>query len=104
MILIGLGQGLCLAPLTAAGIVGVNAEDAGAASGMVNVAHQLGGSLGLAVLVTLAAVAGHATADARELLAHRVAVSFAAGALMLAAAAVVAVVTRLRGKAPQPAA
>jgi len=104
MILIGLGQGLCLAPLTAAGIVGVNAEDAGAASGMVNVAHQLGGSLGLAVLVTVAAVAGHATADARELLAHRVAVSFAAGALMLAAAAVVAVVTRPRGIAPQRAA
>ncbi|MGZ5146973.1 MAG: hypothetical protein ACXWCP_25830, partial [Burkholderiales bacterium] len=31
-----------LSPLTASGIAGVSAEDAGAASGLVNVAHQLG--------------------------------------------------------------
>jgi EmrB/QacA subfamily drug resistance transporter len=51
MLLIGLGQGLLLAPLTASGVAGVAREDAGAASGLVNVAHQLGGALGLGVLV-----------------------------------------------------
>jgi hypothetical protein len=44
MILIGVGQGAALSPLTAAGISGTCSEDAGAASGLVNVAHQLGSS------------------------------------------------------------
>lgn len=54
MILIGLGQGAALSPLTTAGIAHIDAQDAGAASGVVNVAHQVGGSLGLAVLVVIA--------------------------------------------------
>lgn len=51
MILIGLGQGWLLAPLTAAGVTDVSAEQAGAASGMTNVAHQLGGPVGLSIVV-----------------------------------------------------
>jgi hypothetical protein len=66
MILIGAGQGATLSPLTAAGIAGV-------ASGLVNVAHQLGGSLGLGILVTVFAAADSAARDGRDLLAHRVA-------------------------------
>ncbi|WP_281534546.1 MFS transporter [Cryobacterium breve] len=42
MLLIGLGQGLTFAPLTGYGISGVTGEDAGAASGLLNTAHQLG--------------------------------------------------------------
>ena len=57
MILIGIGQGGVLAPLTASGVAGVAREDTGAASGLVNVAHQLGGSLGLGVLVVVFAAA-----------------------------------------------
>lgn len=53
MLLVGLGQGLVLAPLTMAGVAGVESRDAGAASGLVNVAHQVGTSLGLAVLVVV---------------------------------------------------
>ncbi|HMC08867.1 MAG TPA: MFS transporter, partial [Actinomycetota bacterium] len=53
MVLIGVGQGAALSPLTASGIIRVAPEDAGAASGLVNVAHQLGGSLGLGILVTI---------------------------------------------------
>lgn len=83
MVLIGLGQGGALAPLTAAGVAGVAPEDAGAASGLVNVAHQLGGSLGLGVLVVVFAGAGSNMLDARELLAHRVATALTAGTLML---------------------
>lgn len=51
MILTGLGQGWLLAPLTAAGVTDVSAEQAGAASGMTNVAHQLGGPVGLSIVV-----------------------------------------------------
>jgi hypothetical protein len=60
LVLIGAGQGLAFGPLTAAGIAGVAPHDAGAASGLVNAAHQLGGALGLGVLVTLAAAAATA--------------------------------------------
>jgi sugar phosphate permease len=67
--------------LTVAGVAGVGAEDAGAASGMVNVAHQLGGSLGLAVLVAVFTFAGHSGT-----LAHQIAAAFAAGTIMLACA------------------
>lgn len=86
MILIGIGQGGSLSPLTVAGIAGVAREDAGAASGLVNVAHQLGGSLGLGILVVVFAAAGSATLGARDLLAHRIAASFTAGTAMLALA------------------
>ena len=85
MVLIGSGQGLTLSPLTAAGIIGVSAHDAGAASGVVNVAHQLGNSLGLAVLVAVAAY-GADTATGVTLLLHRVntALTCAAGLLGMA--------------------
>lgn len=55
MVLIGAGQGLAFAPLTTFGIAEVRGEDAGAANGLVNTAHQLGMALGLAALVAAAA-------------------------------------------------
>jgi hypothetical protein len=90
MILIGIGQGGSLGPLTISGVFGVATEDAGAASGLVNAAHQLGGSLGLAVLVVVFAAAGAGTPDDVELLAHSIAVSLTVGAAMLALSLVVA--------------
>ncbi|MBV7537584.1 MFS transporter [Duganella sp. sic0402] len=77
MVLIGAGQGMTLSPLTAAGIARVPARDAGAASGVVNVAHQLGNSLGLAALVALAGAAP---------LAQRVTTALSASSVMLALA------------------
>ena len=53
MVLIGAGQGLAFAPLTSAGIAGSTPADAGAASGLVNTAHQLGSALGLGILVAV---------------------------------------------------
>jgi NADPH-dependent curcumin reductase CurA len=48
-----------------ASLSGVRPEDSGAASSMVNVMQQVGGSLGLAVLVTAASGAiGHAAGQA----------------------------------------
>jgi hypothetical protein len=102
MILIGAGQGATLSPLTAAGIAGVAPADAGAASGLVNVAHQLGGSLGLGILVTVFAAADSNTRNAQDLLAHRVATSLTVGTAMLALALVIALIVRPRWVADVP--
>jgi EmrB/QacA subfamily drug resistance transporter len=95
MVILGIGAGAAFTPLTASGVAGVAPEDAGAASGLVNVAHQLGGSLGLGVLVTVFASATSNEPDARDILAHRIATSLTAGAVMLALALVV-IVTLIR--------
>lgn len=55
MLCIGFGQGLAMSPLTNLGISGVCNEDSGAASGLVNVAHQVGGAFGLSVMVAAGA-------------------------------------------------
>lgn len=95
MILIGAGQGLTLGPLTVSSIRGVAKMDAGAASGVVNVAHQIGNALGLAVLVSAGAV-GVANVHGAPLLAHRVTVAFTAATGMLVAALVLVLVFILR--------
>lgn len=91
MALIGAGQGMTLSPLTAAGIAGVPAQDAGAASGVVNVAHQLGNSLGLAVLVALAGAAP---------LAQRVTTALTASSVMLVLALALLLMARAGRTAP----
>jgi EmrB/QacA subfamily drug resistance transporter len=53
LVLFGLGNGLAFVPLTTLSLSGVDRQDAGAASGLVNVMQQVGGALGLAVLVTV---------------------------------------------------
>jgi EmrB/QacA subfamily drug resistance transporter len=50
-----IGMGLAFVPITLLGTGGVGGEDAGLASGLFNTAQQVGGSLGLAILSTLAA-------------------------------------------------
>ena len=65
MLLIGAGMGVVFVPLTMASLAGVHPEDSGAAASMVNVMQQVGGSLGLAVLVTASSSAtGGATGTA----------------------------------------
>ena len=85
MVLIGIGQGLAFAPLTVAGLARVTGTEAGAASGLVNTTHQLGSTLGVAVLVALSAGAGTTLTD-------RVGTAYTGGAVMLAAALVAVVV------------
>jgi hypothetical protein len=57
LILIGVGLGMAFAPATDFAVRGVEPADAGVASGLVNGSNQIGGSLGLALLSTLAATA-----------------------------------------------
>jgi MFS family permease len=53
LVIYGIGNGLAFVPLTTTALEDVTPDQAGAASGLVNVMQQVGGSLGLAVLVTL---------------------------------------------------
>ncbi len=53
LILSGLGQGFIMSPLTSLGIQEATPEISGVASGLVNVSHFVGGSLGLSIMVSL---------------------------------------------------
>ena len=55
LILTGIGLGLIMAPSFNTGTLGVRPADAGVASAMVNTMQQVGGSLGTALLSTVAA-------------------------------------------------
>ena len=57
MLVIGAGIGFSLLPLAASATAGIEPRYAGLASGLFNTARQLGGAIGLAVLVTIAATA-----------------------------------------------
>jgi EmrB/QacA subfamily drug resistance transporter len=58
--LIALALGLLFTPLAAAATAGVAMTEAGLASGVLNTSRQIGGSLGLAVLATIATDRAHA--------------------------------------------
>jgi EmrB/QacA subfamily drug resistance transporter len=60
LVLIGVGFGLIVAPSFATATLGVPARDSGVASAMVNTSQQVGGSIGTALLSTMAV---SATAD-----------------------------------------
>ncbi|MEU6449894.1 MFS transporter [Streptomyces sp. NPDC046979] len=96
MLLLAVGFAAAMPALTGLAMTGAREEDAGLASGLFNTTQVVGGSLGLAVLSTLAASrtdallgqgAGQVAATAEGYqLAFRVAVAVSVGALVLAAA------------------
>ncbi|EME18276.1 MFS transporter [Rhodococcus triatomae] len=57
LVLLGLGMGMVFAPGMQGAITGVDADDAGVASATVNTMQQVGGSIGTALLSTVAATA-----------------------------------------------
>ena len=52
----GIGLALSFVPVTIASLTGVRPADAGVASGLINTSRQIGGSVGLAAVTTIAAV------------------------------------------------
>ena len=64
LLFVGVGLGFVFAPAFSLGTFGVAREDAGVASATINVAQQIGGSIGTSLLNTIAATtaAGYVTA------------------------------------------
>jgi Major Facilitator Superfamily len=54
MLITAAGLGLAFVPLTTAATSGIRARDTGLASGLLSTAQQVGGAIGIAVLVTVA--------------------------------------------------
>ena len=108
-LVISVGLGFAFGPLTSTALFGVDNRDAGVASALVNAVQQVGGSLGIALLNTIAVsafttyVADHAinprTDPAGLMVAtvHGYTVAFwVAAALMAVAAVIAAVFIRVR--------
>jgi EmrB/QacA subfamily drug resistance transporter len=108
MLLLGVGMGVVFVPLTMASLAGVPPRESGAAASMVNVMQQVGGALGLAILVTIYGTASRAAArhpilgataaaQAQHVRVHGMAASFTAAAIFDAIALlVVAAAIRIR--------
>ena len=69
LILSGIGLALSFVPVTIAGLTGVQPADAGVASGLINTSRQIGGSIGLAAVTTIAATATSHYAHSHAVLA-----------------------------------
>ncbi|NGO73812.1 MFS transporter, partial [Streptomyces boncukensis] len=106
-----LGLGVCFIPVATAATTGVGPEEAGMASGLVTSSRQIGGSLGLAALSTVAAtvterrggVSGDADgggADRLSALASGYATAVGISGALLAAAALLAYVLLPRPSRP----
>ncbi|MGH3243047.1 MAG: MFS transporter, partial [Spirillospora sp.] len=100
-ILVSAGGGLLNTPLTTTVTSGVAERDAGAASGLMNTAKQVGGALGLAVLT--AAIAGRASTPDALAAAYGRAFLIMAGMLAVIAAVALLLPAR-RDVAPAAAA
>jgi EmrB/QacA subfamily drug resistance transporter len=102
VMLLTAGFGLALPALTALGMSGARADDAGLVSGVFNTTQQIGMALGVAVLSTVAAARTDrllaAGASQAEALTGGYRLAFALGAGLLAAAFVVAFVVLAGGR------
>jgi predicted MFS family arabinose efflux permease len=94
-ILISLGMGLAFVPMSSTALFGVGEHDAGVSSALVNTTQQVGGSLGTALLNTVAASATaaflasriHTKANMQAATVHGYTVGFLVGAVCLTIAA-----------------
>jgi MFS family permease len=100
LVVMGLGIGLVMAPAMNTATAGVDAQDAGVASAMVNTAQQVGGSIGTALLSSIAASAAKSFAGPLPLAAvHSYTTAFWWTAAIFAVSAI-ATALLLRSGAP----
>ncbi|MGP3974434.1 MFS transporter [Streptomyces sp. 8N114] len=83
-IVMSAGMGLLITPITTTVTFGIAEQDAGAASGSMNAARQIGGAVGLAALVTLAAATAGTAASYRTVFVAIAAVCTTVAALAFA--------------------
>ncbi|MFJ8165512.1 MFS transporter [Streptomyces sp. NPDC096136] len=97
------GAGLVLAPVAAAATTGVAPHEAGMASGLMNSSRQLGGSIGLAALATIAAHhTGRSTDPAALNDGYALGLAIAAAVFVLATVVAIGVLPRRRAVTPLP--
>jgi MFS family permease len=97
-IIVSLGMGLAFVAMSSTSLVGVNPEDAGVASALVNATQQTGSSMGAALINTIATSAtasylathGHTVAAVTAGAIHGYTSAFTFSAIMLALAVVAA--------------
>jgi EmrB/QacA subfamily drug resistance transporter len=95
-IIVSFGMGTAFVPLSSTALIGVDPNDAGVASAMVNTTQQTGASLGVSLLNTVAATAtanyllhhGTDSLARAQALVHGYTISFRISAVLLAVAAV----------------
>jgi EmrB/QacA subfamily drug resistance transporter len=105
-----LGMGLSFVPLSSTALIGVDEQDAGVASALVNTTQQTGGTLGVALLNTVAASAASSWLAAHRLVhgAHGAAVvhgyttAFTISAVLLFAAMAVSALIPGTGSRGEP--
>jgi EmrB/QacA subfamily drug resistance transporter len=106
MIILGVGMGMSFVPVTIAGTSGVAPGDSGLASGLLNTTQQVGGSLGLAILSSVATSratsALHTGLALPAALTHGFKGAFIVGGVFCAVGAVVAI-GLLPGRRREPA-
>src|SRR4051812_35119568 len=105
-LLIALGMGLSFVPVTISAVAGVKPQEQGLASGLVNTSRQVGGSIGLAILATVATARTHALGSGPAAVVagfHR-AFELDAGFAALGAVAGAALLWRVRRPPAPPAA
>lgn len=100
-LLAGIGFGMCLAPVVAVGTDRIAPHEAGTASGLLNSSRQIGASIGLAALGT---AAHHRTGQdtTRQALTDGYAFGLTLGAVLLAAAVLVALIVLRRTVTVEP--
>jgi len=104
-IVMSLGMGFAFVALSSTALVGVDPRDAGVASALVNTTQQIGGSLGTALLNTIAASAtanylthhGPGSTAAGLVHGYTVAFTWGLGALVLATLLAAVLVTKQHG-------
>ncbi|MDD2341321.1 MAG: MFS transporter [Tolumonas sp.] len=84
MILVGSCMGAAMALLTVLGVSKVSHQDAGAASGVVGVAHQVGGAFGIALLVLVSSLSSHSSNNLLNVQQQGMCNAMFAGATLLA--------------------